>query len=60
MMAWHRCPTMIAALRATRAQNPAELICAVPVGHEESIRLVENFADAVSCVLAPAGFHAVA
>ncbi|NLC24207.1 MAG: phosphoribosyltransferase [Oxalobacter sp.] len=51
--------TMIAALRSIRAQQPAELICAVPVGHHESIRLVENFADAVSCVLIPPDFRAV-
>ena len=51
--------TMIAALRAVRAQHPAELICAVPVGHPESLREAAKFADAVSCVLAPTHFRAV-
>lgn len=51
--------TMIAALRSIRTQHPTELVCAVPVGHHESVRLVENFADAVSCVLVPQDFHAV-
>ncbi|MDL2284888.1 phosphoribosyltransferase [Oxalobacter sp. OttesenSCG-928-P03] len=51
--------TMVAALRAIRAQQPAELICAVPVAHPDSLRLVETFADAVSCVMAPPDFRAV-
>lgn len=51
--------TMIAALRVIRTQQPAELVCAVPVGHHESVKLVEKFADAVCCVLIPADFRAV-
>lgn len=51
--------TMIAALRCIRAQQPARLVCAVPVGHPESVRLAEPFADAISCVLIPPDFRAV-
>ena len=51
--------TMIAALNAIRAKNPAELVCAVPVGHQDSLEKVAQFADYVSCVLIPANFRAV-
>lgn len=51
--------TMIAALKSIRRQNPAELVCAVPVGHNESLKLAGNFADTVSCVLIPPDFRAV-
>ena len=51
--------TMIAALNAVRAQQPRELVCAIPVAHPDSLRLVEKFADTVSCVLTPSDFRAV-
>ena len=51
--------TMIAALNAIRTKNPAELICAVPVGHQDSLTKVAKFADRVSCVLIPPNFRAV-
>ncbi|MDO8300457.1 phosphoribosyltransferase [Lacisediminimonas sp.] len=51
--------TMIAALHAVRAKQPAQLICAVPVAAKDSLALVEQFADDVVCLHAPANFHAV-
>jgi len=51
--------TMIAALHSIRAKKPAELICAVPVGHQDSLTKVAGFADVVSCVLIPKNFRAV-
>lgn len=51
--------TMIAALKAIRAQHPAELVCAVPVGHPGSLKQVEDFADTVLCLLVPSNFYAV-
>lgn len=51
--------TMTAALRAARAQKPARLICAVPVGARESISRVARIADEVICLATPAPFGAV-
>ncbi len=51
--------TMIAALHAIRAKEPAQLICAVPVAAPDSLALVEQSADRVVCLQAPANFHAV-
>ena len=51
--------TMIAALHATRAKNPAELICAIPVAPPETLALIRPLADAVVCLCAPANFMAV-
>ena len=51
--------TMIAALHAIRAKNPAELVCAVPVAAPESLASVSRFADRMVCVHAPENFHAV-
>ena len=51
--------TMISALHALRASNPAELVCAVPVAPPDTLKKVEALADAVVCLEAPAHFHAV-
>jgi putative phosphoribosyl transferase len=51
--------TMIAALHAVRARNPAELVCAVPVAAPESLASVRRFADKTVCVHTPDNFFAV-
>ncbi|HXU93808.1 MAG TPA: phosphoribosyltransferase family protein [Gallionella sp.] len=51
--------TMIAALHALRAKQPAELICAVPVAPPDTLEKVRGYADRVVCLSAPSGFHAV-
>lgn len=51
--------TMIAALRAVRASEPARLVAAVPVAPAEGIARLAREADEVVCLAAPAVFHAV-
>ena len=51
--------TMVAALHAVRQQAPARLVCAVPVGAPESVRLVQDHADEVVCLETPRHFAAV-
>lgn len=51
--------TMIAALKAVRAQGPKLLVCAVPVAAEDSLAHVARFADDVVCLATPASFRAV-
>jgi predicted phosphoribosyltransferase len=51
--------TMIAALHAIRAQNPARLVCAVPVSSPETLKKVRPYADEVLCLDAPEFFQAV-
>lgn len=51
--------TMIAALRAVRAEHPHELIMAVPVAPPERLEQMRPLCDAVVCLLAPHDFHAV-
>lgn len=51
--------SMIAALHAVRAKNPARLVCAVPVAAPESLEQVRPYADEVVCLEAPEFFHAV-
>lgn len=51
--------TMIAALQAVRARQPARLICAVPVAAPDSLAKVAVLADEVVCLHAPPGFAAV-
>lgn len=51
--------TMIAALSAIREQNPAKLVCAVPVAAPDSLEKVTHLADSVACVCAPDNFNAV-
>lgn len=52
--------TMIAALHALRQHHPARLVCAVPVGPEDTLAELRKHADEVVCLLVPAGFAAVA
>ena len=51
--------TMIAALYALRARNPAKLICAVPVAPPETIEEVSRHCDEMVCLEAPDSFHSV-
>lgn len=51
--------TMVAALKAVRAQRPAQLICAVPVAAPDSLRRVAGLADEVVCLATPHAFRAV-
>src|SRR5574340_36344 len=51
--------TMISALHALRAKNPARLICAVPVSHPDTLEKVKGMADEVICLEAPEYFQAV-
>jgi len=51
--------TMIAALHAVRAREPARLVCAVPVAAPDSLERVRPYADEVVCLEAPHGFYAV-
>lgn len=51
--------TMMAALHAVRARNPATLVCAVPVASRDSLELVRPYADEVVCLHAPEDFYAV-
>ncbi|MBA4142968.1 MAG: phosphoribosyltransferase [Nitrosospira sp.] len=52
--------TMIAALHALRANQPAELVCAVPVAPPDTLEKVRKNADRVVCLSAPLNFGAVA
>ena len=51
--------TMIAALHATRARKPAELVCAVPVAAPDSLEQVASLADEILCIHAPEHFMGV-
>lgn len=51
--------TMIAALHATRAKKPAELVCAAPVASKESLEDIRPLADKVVCLHVPEFFGAV-
>jgi predicted phosphoribosyltransferase len=51
--------TMIAALHAARAKQPAKLVCAVPVAPPGSVELVRPHADEVVCLETPERFFAV-
>ena len=51
--------TMISALHALRAQQPARLICAVPVAPPDTLEKIRPYADEVVCLHAPASFRAV-
>jgi predicted phosphoribosyltransferase len=51
--------TMIAALQTVRAQNPRELIVAVPVASPDRLAEVERWCDEVVCLLAPEDFWAI-
>jgi putative phosphoribosyl transferase len=51
--------TMIAALHATRAKNPAKLICAVPVSPPDALEKMRPYCDEVVCLSKPMNFQAV-
>jgi predicted phosphoribosyltransferase len=51
--------TMMAALRAVRAQHPKKLIGAVAVASPEAARAMVRECDALVCLNVPADFHAV-
>jgi putative phosphoribosyl transferase len=51
--------SMLAAVRAVRAANPAHIVVAVPVGPESACRQLAAEADDVVCATMPAGFEAV-
>jgi predicted phosphoribosyltransferase len=51
--------TMISALHALRAKNPAKLVAAVPVAPPDTLRNVEKLADETVCLEVPEYFMAV-
>lgn len=51
--------TMVAALKAVRAQGPVRLVCAVPVAAPDSLARVSALADEAICLATPRPFHAV-
>ena len=51
--------TMISALHALRVQQPARLICAVPVAPPDTLKKIRPYADEVVCLHAPENFRAV-
>lgn len=51
--------TTLAALRALRATDPAELILAIPVGPPDTVERLSAEADRVVCLHTPAWFWAV-
>nr|WP_090343443.1 phosphoribosyltransferase [Mycolicibacterium malmesburyense]CRL74426.1 putative phosphoribosyltransferase [Mycolicibacterium malmesburyense] len=51
--------SMLAAVRAVRAQNPARVVVAVPVGPPSARRELAGEADDVVCATMPPGFEAV-
>jgi predicted phosphoribosyltransferase len=51
--------TMIAALQAVKAQNPREVIVAVPVASPDRLEEVRRWCDDVVCLLSPEDFWAI-
>jgi predicted phosphoribosyltransferase len=51
--------TMIAALHAIRGQEPARLICAVPVAPHDTVDRVAQYCDELICLETPWDFYAV-
>jgi predicted phosphoribosyltransferase len=51
--------TMIAALHAARRQQPARIVCAVPVASHEALAAVEPLCDRVVCLASPSDFGGV-
>ena len=51
--------TMIAALHAIRAKEPAELVCAVSVAAPDSLEQIAPLADEILCLYTPAHFMGV-
>jgi predicted phosphoribosyltransferase len=51
--------TMVAALQAVRAENPAELLVATPVALHYGLRAVSAWCDEAICLLTPRFFYSV-
>jgi predicted phosphoribosyltransferase len=51
--------TLAAVLDAVTLQHPARLICAVPVGHPDSLRMLAGHGAEVVCPLRPRSLGAV-
>jgi putative phosphoribosyl transferase len=51
--------SMVAALRAVRAQRPLRIVVAVPVAARDSLDLARSYADEVVCLYTPKVFFAV-
>jgi predicted phosphoribosyltransferase len=51
--------TMIAALQVVKAQNPREVIAAVPVASPDRLDEVRRWCDEVVCLFSPEGFWAI-
>ena len=51
--------TMVAAIRAVRAQRPLRIVVAVPVSARDSLDLARSYADEVVCLYTPRVFFAV-
>jgi predicted phosphoribosyltransferase len=52
--------TMVSALRALRQQNPARLVCAIPVASADALLRAQVLADDTVCLTSPQEFLAVA
>lgn len=51
--------TLTAVLRSVRASRPGHLVCAIPVGPPDVVRLLADDADDVICPMQPSSFMAV-
>jgi putative phosphoribosyl transferase len=51
--------TMMAAILAVRAQHPAHVVVAVPVGAPDTCKALRTHVDALVCLRMPQSFHAV-
>jgi len=51
--------TMAAALAAARRQQPARLVCALPVASREGLAAIAGLADEIVCLATPVPFQAV-
>ena len=52
--------TMVSALQALRQQQPARLVCAIPVASADALLKVQTLADDTVCLTSPEDFMAVA
>ncbi len=51
--------TMVAALTAARREQPARLVCAIPVASSEALALIQPMCDEAVCLSVPSLFQAV-
>jgi len=56
---WRHGATMLAAVKALRALQPARIVVAVPTGSPETCEQLKAEADDVVCAITPEPFHAV-